>query len=241
MQPRFDYLMLHDSRPLTDWEAKCKSQILLISNNSHSTFTMEEIPYFENIVETIAYADQYRFDWLSVHPDGVYVDSDCFLETRFFPSVKGVPYFAKNYAEESIDIFLIYCNGCPDFFEQTFNAQVKQDWISKNIPISFHDQFYSWPLPLLKEIKEVGIIPSYVYKHKYQTTQAETKRRVEMEGTRTVNDIVNEELLKIDLQRGQERDFILRMRNDINNLAVENVKLKKEIEDFKLKMKELIP
>lgn len=248
MSIHFDFLQIHDDRPLTKWEIECIAQLknLLLEIDCRipvsATYTMLNIPHFENIVDTVNYSDRARFEWLSAHPSGVYVDTDCFLKEVFIPSVNNIPFLARNArAGDGVnvpDIFLIYVNGATNWIQENFNIVNRDAYLINNVVPEKRGDFYGWPLTLCKEMRGYEFIPESVYIHNYQTMNAELiKRRSQV--TRHVNDIVNEHLVAMDSTRQADKQMILQLRDTVNLQADKIEKLTNEINDFKTKMIEL--
>jgi hypothetical protein len=170
-----DFLQTRDDRPLSDYERLCIFQLKSLMTKD-DTYTFIKLPHFETLEETVNHADRCRYDWLSSHPDGVYVDVDCFLKIRYMPAEKGKPFFPLD-STGLMDVFLIYCNNCTAFFKNNFNEKLRDDYIQKNVPLEFQKSFYGWPIELIRKIKGWSTIPEGVYEHRYQTMNELYKRR----------------------------------------------------------------
>lgn len=241
MLQNFDFLQVHDDRPFTKWEVKCISQLQNIIPPG-ATYTMLDIPHFDNLTDTVNYSDRVRFEWLSAHPSGVYVDTDCFLKKMFIPPVSDIPFLARNAnAGDGVDIpdvFLIYVNGATKWIEENFNINKRNVYLINNIIPEKRGEFYGWPLALCKEMREYEFIPENVYFHNYQTMQTELRKRGS-QLTRHIDDIVNEHLVVMDDSRQADKKLILQLRDTVNSQANEISKLTNEINEFKAKMAEL--
>ncbi len=168
-------LQIHDSRQLTPFETVCVERLRSLLNPKTDTYQFIQIPLFDTKTETINYADRVRFDWLSQNPDGVYVDTDCFLNFPLsaFTIEPGKPCFAQA-PEGHVDVFFIICNGCPEFFTEHF-AKEKRDAYVENIPNN--GLFYGWPVELMPKLSDVNIIPNTAYVHGRLTMNSEIYNR----------------------------------------------------------------
>ena len=169
-------LQIHDPRQVSDFERICIERTKSMIDARRDSYEFIQIPYFDNIVDTINYSDRVRFDWLARNPDGVYVDTDCFLNFPLsaFTIEPDKPCFVLA-PEGHVDIFFIICNGCPEFFAEHF-AKEKRDAHVKNIPNN--GLFYSWPVELLPKLSDVNIIPNTAYVHGRLTMNSEIYSRI---------------------------------------------------------------
>lgn len=171
-----DYLQIHDNRPLSVWEYKC---ILQLNNllTTEDSFTFIRLPYFDNIIKTVNESDKIRYEWLLHHPNGIYIDTDCFLQESFNPTEKGKIFFPYRKNEKSLDVFYIIVNNDVEFIQNNFNQDARKKYI-KSFPLNEQERFYGWPIELTRKMTGYGIIPDNCYKHTSQTMQLEHRRRV---------------------------------------------------------------
>ena len=153
-----DYLQIRDSTPLSSWELKCVERLKSLLTPADS-YTFLSIPDCRNILDTLKYSDEARFRWLSGRPQGVYVDTDCYLNELFIPANDCKCYFPMNYLAKYIDIFYIIVNGNINFIQKNFT----NGYIS--------GEYYGWPPEELQNLTndKIGYIPEKVYNHSYKT------------------------------------------------------------------------
>lgn len=114
-------------------------------------------------------SDRYRFRWLASHPDGLYVDIDCFVKSIPI-GVSGKAWFPNK--EDRVDIFFIKVNGDTGFINREFNRKPKKK-----------GKFYGWPAQELKRIyskRKYNVIPSNFYDHAFTTLTRLTKANREI-------------------------------------------------------------
>lgn len=269
MEHRFDFLQIHDSQPLTDWERECIAQLKSIMAPVDS-YTMMEMPRQETDTDTVNYSDILRMRWLAEHPDGVYIDTDCFPEYRVIPKSRGRILLPRNaHAGDmgSPDIFYIIVNGDTDWLKRNFTPEIRHKWITENVRKDLRRAFYGFPLQLTLNWQEFDFIPAEAYQHKYQTMRREyAKRRIVMENQapktlnekdlasifsqalaqqqpkvpqRHINDIVNEHLAEIDLALGRTKVFMVEVRDMINTQGNRILEMDKENQALRAKVAEL--
>lgn len=169
-----DYLQIRDRRPLSAFKKRCIARLISLLTKD-DTYTVLTIPYFENIIRTVDWSDRVRFLWLSEHPNGVYVDDDCYLKEKFVPNRNGECHFALNSVEAHPDIFLIYVNGNTDYIRTHFEYSRKLRLLQ--IVKADLETFYGWPVQYMRDMRNYSIIPPNVYEHGCETMQKIFKKR----------------------------------------------------------------
>ena len=164
-----DYLQMRDSAPLTEWDKKCIKRLKSLLTSSDS-YTWIDIPDFDNVLDTLRWSDRRRMEWLSHKPQGIYIDTDCYIQKLFKPPTDQRCYFALNPKGGFIDVYYIFVNGNIKFIRDNF------------LPVYKKRDKYGWPSKKLIDItkKDIGIIPLRYYQHKFLTTNKFTneQRRV---------------------------------------------------------------
>ena len=179
---KVDYLQIHDVRPVSQVEQFCMARVQALMGKD-DTYTLIQIPYYENIVETVNASDRVRFDWLALHPDGCYIDTDCYINLPVNLSTieNGLPLFPQ-FQGKHLDIFWIYVNGNCKYFRDNFKPKVREDYLKKFVKEKDRHLFYGWPVELTKKLPEVNIIPPQAYNHTTNTMAKEIRRRLENNG-----------------------------------------------------------
>lgn len=229
----FDFLQVHDDRPYTEWEQQCHEQLHRVINPVYDTYRLITIPHFDTLTETANYSDAVRGEWLAAHPDGVYVDTDCWLDYRFTPEARGIVHLPRNANlsdGEGPDIFLIYVNGDTEWIKRNFSQRVRDRWLDKYCDADKRESFYGFPLQVTRAWTGFKYLPDNLYKHNYQTMRAEiARRRVEMSTKeRHVNDVTSEQLDTFDAAVAQMKTFARSLRDIINQQANRITELEKE-------------
>jgi hypothetical protein len=227
----FDFLQVHDSRPMTEWELRCIAQLksLLIKQD---TYTMIELPLYPTLTETVNHSDIVRGEWLSKHSNGFYVDTDCFLCSRYTPIHRGIVHLPRNANAvdgDSPDIFLICVNGDSSWIKRNFNSNVRNVWIKRNVEKDLQSKFYGFPLAVTKSWAGYRFIPDSIYQHTYQTMHHELDTRVQNKGrdmsagngqtNRHINDVVNEQIVAFDGACSAMKIFMGQLRDGFNSVS----------------------
>lgn len=232
-----DFLQIHDSTALTAWEIDCIASVKAVML-PEDTYTWIDIPTYSSKVEAVNASDRARFDWLVSHKNGVYVDTDCKLHSRFSPATRGTCFLPRNSIHETHapDIFYIFVNGDTEWIKRNFSGKVRKSWIDKNVQKEIQKDYYGWPLKLLENLSGFQFLPDEIYTHNYQTLQSELKRRSQkMENTKRQP---NQHELAAKLGRmltsiGSDiylyADAITELQVINENLRAENEKLKAEL------------
>lgn len=213
-----DFLQIHDSRPMTEWEHGCINNLKNTIMTKEDTYTFIDIPTFDTLQETVNYSDQMRFDWLKTHKNGVYLDTDCLLTKRFVPEKYGVPYFPN---PGWLDIFLIYCNGATWFFKKKFDKKIRDKYLIDNYKPEHIKEYYGWPQPYMNLLKGYKVIPENVYLHVKQT-QLEINK----------NTVITEEQ-KLEQLRVELYNLVLTNKNNADELYVKVLMHSEEINRLK--------
>jgi hypothetical protein len=174
-----DFLQIHDGRPYTLWEYK---SILRLKSllTAQDTYTFLSIPTFSNIIDTTVESDVVRFRWLSEHPNGVYMDTDCYLNKPYTSPANGLPCFplAPMNPRTFVDIFLIYCNGATEAFaKEHFTLEGRKKYIRERVEPKIQHLYYGWPGELTRKCMERNIISDEYFQHGYATMSSELQRR----------------------------------------------------------------
>lgn len=255
MKKRFDFLQIRDNRPLSQWKTKCiaRLQELMLPID---TYTLIDLPYYEELTDTVNASDTIRMKWLSEHLHGVWVDDDCYLEERWVPPQDNIVCLPRNGVNEnSPDYFLIYVNNNPGWIRKNLSIKKRDEWVSANVSVENRKSFYGYPLTLLQKLTGFQCIPENIYIHGYETLHTEEERRgremekkvltgsdlakmieSQQQPTRKLDDVVNEEVVVFDSAFSRIKTTIFQMKNVINNQANIITNLRTEIETLKKKL-----
>lgn len=235
-----NYLQIHDSRPFTEDENKCIARLKEIMK-PEDTYEMIELPFCEDLHETVDLSDSARFKWLSEHPKGAYVDTDCYIVEPFIPKTPGKCCFPVARSRDRIDIFYIIVNGNPEYIKTNFSNRPHEE-----------RPYYGWPKEPLERIYKSSSwikIPEINYNHIGQTAgkvmKARDKYRVEMAGKKQKSQLSPEqgyalaednivravqELSKVSTTLKAFRKALDETSEENDRLTFENNMLKRELE-----------
>jgi len=233
-----DFLQARDDRPLSEWKQTCIKQLRSILL-PEDTYELIDIPHFDNLTETVNESDRLRAKWLAKHPNGVWVDDDCFLNVRWQPETRGIVHLPINESAgqtDGPDIFLIYVNGDTDWIKRNMSDRARQSWIDRFVTPEFKKEFYGFPLEMTRTWSGYSFIPKSVYIHGYETITKELQRRKIMpeqqnqqQQNRHINDIVNEKMVALDGSISEAKSFINTLRIVINEQADKIAELENKI------------
>jgi len=246
LKHRYDFLQVHDAEPLNAWEQQCIYRLknLMVLGD---TYTMLAIPVLPTRTETVNYSDRVRAEWLATHPNGFYVDTDCYMEQRFAPKMPNrvcLPISSNPYDLDSPDIFMVVVNGDADWIKRNLAPEVREQWIQQHVQPSAQKMFYGIPLALRREWKEFQVIPSEIYQHKFVTMRREHEARakkgvaVVSNAGRHINDVVNEKIVTFDKAAVELKTFLEALRDMFNKQCDRVAELEKTVKELSTKNKE---
>ena len=161
-----DYLqIISKNKVLNEWEEKCVNRLSSLIVHPRDTYTVLWVDHNDNKLELLRQCDNMRMKWLACHPEGCYIDLDCYIEELFIPPCDGKCYLPR-YGDR-IDIFYIFTNGNIKFIRENFKPYKKKNT-------------YGWPQNQLKKIlsdNKCGIIPEECYTHTFTSLQDQMERR----------------------------------------------------------------
>lgn len=170
-----DFLQIRDRTPLTVFELKCIDQLKSLMTKE-DTYTFLYINTKPTVVEACTESDRVRIEWLSEHENGVYVDTDCFLKSRWVPPNDGkcyLPLFDDTFPV----LFIVFTNGNTNYLKKNFDWSIRQRFLDKEVDPSLHKYFYGWPHEILNSLENYGIVPNDTYYHEMISCKKEMAKK----------------------------------------------------------------